>query len=296
MGNLPGIGSLWVEGDLSFLEQLCLLSFVDQGHPVTLFHYGPVGKVPDGIDLVDAREVHDPKKIIINKQFGTPVPQSDVFRLHMLAKTDLIWVDTDVLALKPFEDQSHIFGYFQKRQLCNAILRLPKSSPALADYMDYVADEYPIPPWLDDAERADWEAQRARGELKHASEQAHSVYGPKVLTWFAGASGEISHAKPVPAYYPVPFRQAGEISDLTSAELTEKYLRPETVAVHLWGRRIRWWIAGRGVRRYSLLDRKLRLYGIDRSAAPVIDPNGARKAARRAEKRKLRLEEAQQAS
>lgn len=296
MAGLPGIGSLWVEGDLSYLEQVCLLSFVEQGHRVTLFHYGPVGNIPDGIDLVDAREIHDPKSIIFNKQFGTPVPQSDVFRLHMLAKTDLIWADADVLALKPFDDTPHVFGFFTRRQLCNAVLRLPGESPALAAYLDYVSDEYPIPPWLDDGQRAEWEAQRARGEIKHASEQAHSVYGPKVLTWFCRVSGEIEHAREVPVYYPVPFRQAGDISDLPSAELTEKYLTDSTVAVHLWGRRIRWWIAGRGIRRYSLLDRKMRLYGIDRGAAPVIDPNRARVLARKAERRKRREEAAREAS
>ena len=43
---LKGIGTLWIGGPLSFLEQMCLLSFVAQGHKVTLFHYGEIAHVP----------------------------------------------------------------------------------------------------------------------------------------------------------------------------------------------------------------------------------------------------------
>ena len=51
------IGALWMEGRLSFLEQLCLKSFVDAGHHVVLYHYGPLFGVPDGIELKDANAV-----------------------------------------------------------------------------------------------------------------------------------------------------------------------------------------------------------------------------------------------
>jgi len=55
--NLPTIGMLWLEGPLSFLEQMCLLSFVSNGHKVVLFHYGEVENVPEGIELVSANEI-----------------------------------------------------------------------------------------------------------------------------------------------------------------------------------------------------------------------------------------------
>jgi hypothetical protein len=57
---LKGIGTLWIGGPLSFLEQMCLLSFVAQGHKVTLFHYGEIAHVPQDIEVIDAREIHDP--------------------------------------------------------------------------------------------------------------------------------------------------------------------------------------------------------------------------------------------
>lgn len=46
----PGreIGTLWIGGSLSWLEQLCLKSFVDAGQPITLFAYAPIPNVPAG--------------------------------------------------------------------------------------------------------------------------------------------------------------------------------------------------------------------------------------------------------
>lgn len=272
--KLCGIGSLWVEGPLSFLEQMCLLSFVEAGHDVTLFHYGSVANVPDDINLVDAREIHDPSKILYNKQFGTPVVQSDIFRLHMMMKTDLTWVDADVLCVKPFSNLGqHVFGYFRRKQLCNAVMRLPSDSPGLAAYFDYVQDEYPIAPTLSDEKRQEAEYLKARGEYKHASEQAHSVYGPGVFTWFMEQSGEIEHATPTAVFYPVPFRGVGQVNDLHVRELRKKYIKEETLAIHLWGRRLRWWVRNTGVKRYSLIDRRLRTLGIDRAAAPISKRN-----------------------
>lgn len=264
----PAIGSLWV-GRLSFIEQMCLLSFVAQGHAVTLFHYGTVENVPEAINLVDAREIHDPKKIIYNKQFGTPVVQSDIFRLHMMRQTELIWADTDVLCLKPFLAASYQFGYFRRAQLCNAVMRLPVDSPGLAAYFDYVQDEYPIAPNLPPEEQAALRALKAKGAHKHASEQAHSIYGPGVFTWFMEQSGEITHAAPKSVYYPVPFRQAGTVNDLSSQELRERFVKDDTLAIHLWGRRFRWWVRGRGITRYSLLDRQLRKLGVNPRLAPI---------------------------
>ena len=51
------IGMLWVEGQLSYLEQLCMVSFRDAGHPVRLYTYGAVSRVPEGIEVRPAAEI-----------------------------------------------------------------------------------------------------------------------------------------------------------------------------------------------------------------------------------------------
>ena len=267
MSDLPTIGSLWVDGDLSYVEQACLLSFVDQGHKVVLFHYGPVDNVPDEIELVDAREIYDTRTIIINAQFGTPVPQSDIFRLQMLLKTDYVWADSDMLAIRPLQASPFIFGDQGRGVMCNAMLRLPKTSQSLQDYANHTLDPYPISPWISGEEREILIKEKLAGTLAHASEQSHSVYGPGVLTWFLQEAGELHHASPRSVFYPLPFRQAGQINDIHSSEFAEKYLKDDTVGIHLWGRRIRWWLTRTGVQRYSFLDRRLRRLGVRPKAA-----------------------------
>ena len=95
------------------------------------------------------------------------------------------------------------------------------------------------------------------------------------MTWFLQHHGEIEHASPPPVFYPLPFRQTGQANDIHAREFRDKYLKDETLAVHLWGRRMRWWIA-KGVKRYSFLDRRLRSLGIRPTDAPL--PRGGRRA------------------
>ncbi|WP_171234058.1 ATP-grasp fold amidoligase family protein [Ruegeria sp. HKCCA6837] len=266
--SLPTIGMLWMEGRLSFLEQMCMLSFVEQGHRVVLFHYGQVENVPSGVELVSANEVHEPKQFIMNNQFKTPVPQSDIFRLQLMKKTDFLWCDTDVVALASIPKIDHIFGYYNRDTICNAVMRLPADSPALDAYIDYSKDPYPIRPWVEGEEREELERMKSAGELPHASDQEHSVYGPGVMTWYLRQHDELKHASPIPVFYPLPFRQAGQANDIHVREFRETYIKENTLAVHLWGRRMRWWIAN-GIKRHSFLDRRLRNLGIRASDAPL---------------------------
>ena len=48
------IAMLWMRGQLSFLEQLCIRSFIDAGHHVVLYSYEPVDRVPEGVECRDA--------------------------------------------------------------------------------------------------------------------------------------------------------------------------------------------------------------------------------------------------
>ena len=45
------IAALWIGGALSFLEQLCLKSFVDAGHAIRLYAYEPIPNVPEGVEI-----------------------------------------------------------------------------------------------------------------------------------------------------------------------------------------------------------------------------------------------------
>ena len=107
------IAALWMEGKLSFLEQLCLKSFVDAGHHVKLYHYGPLENVPDGMELADAEEVLSRDADLAHARTGSPALHSDLFRYKLLEKNDrTIWADTDAYCAAPFVTRTgHYYGW-----------------------------------------------------------------------------------------------------------------------------------------------------------------------------------------
>ena len=106
------ISSLWIGGALSFLEQLCLRSFVDAGHAVRLYAYEPIPNVPDGVEIADARPVLSQDGFLRHGRTGSPALHSDLFRYHLLAQCDrTIWADTDAYCVRRFETRTgHFFA------------------------------------------------------------------------------------------------------------------------------------------------------------------------------------------
>ena len=84
----PIINVLWI-GQLSPLEQLCLKSFVAQGHSVHLYTYDRIDNVPQGVTLQDAAEILPPSNIFRNqlgKGKGSLAAFSDLFRYKLLVR------------------------------------------------------------------------------------------------------------------------------------------------------------------------------------------------------------------
>lgn len=234
-----GVASLWIGGSLSFLDRLCLTSFAAQGHEVTLFHYEPITGAPDCVRLVDARDVYPNDKILVHKN-GSPAMHADIFRLHLMAKTDLAWMDTDEFCLKPFEAPG---GYILPREtdkaVTNCVLRLPKDSAALAFMLDFVRDEYPVPPWVLPKVKRALKQAHAEGKPVHVSEQLFTTLGPRLLKYALMQSGEAEHLSPIDAYVPLPstrhrFAAKAKFHDEMTALFSDK-----TYGVHLWGTNLR---------------------------------------------------------
>lgn len=94
---------LWVEGRLSNIERLCLQSFLDHGYDVSLYHYGPLQNVPEGVRMLDAREILPEARLSFDESPSgkSPANFSDLFRYHMLNAKGGWWFDMDFIALKP---------------------------------------------------------------------------------------------------------------------------------------------------------------------------------------------------
>ena len=81
--TLPTVASLWIGGNISFLEQVCLQSFVDHGHRTLLYTYGDVVNAPPGVEVLDAEAIYPTAQMVRHKN-GSPAPTADIFRYQLL--------------------------------------------------------------------------------------------------------------------------------------------------------------------------------------------------------------------
>jgi len=236
---LPPVASLWIGEALSWLERLCLTSFVAQGHPVTLYTYGPVEGVPTGITLADGREILENDDVIVHRRRRSVAPFSDLFRFTLLFKRPgVTWVDTDVYCLRPLDGtEPFLFGYEiyhspERSQVNSAVLRLPPGSGTLSGMLEFMQDLYPVPEWLPKRALDPILARRAAGDPMHVSEMVWGLWGPLGLTEYLRKTGEIAHARPPEVFYPVHFADKELFFQRpmkTLGKLTEA-----TRTIHLW--------------------------------------------------------------
>ncbi|MBQ4824706.1 class I SAM-dependent methyltransferase [Leisingera sp. HS039] len=239
---LPAIASLWVGPELSWLEQLCLQSFLDHGHEVVLFTYDEVKGVPDGVQVADANEILPADRIIRHARTGSPAYHADVFRLHLLRKTNYIWADTDAYCCQPWNIKGkHFHGWISddKPMVNNGVLRLPKTSKTLAAMLRFTSDEYPVPPWYSAEKQAELQALKDSGQGVHVSLLPWGVWGPDALTWFLQETGEVKNSRPGHVIYPVPFKRAGVVLNPNRPNQARGHIRSDTLSIHFWGRRFR---------------------------------------------------------
>lgn len=241
--TLPTIGCLWIGGELSWLEQLCLKSFVDHGHEVILYSYDKVKGVPKGVTRGDAAEILPGDKIVRHANTGSPAYHADIFRLHMLNQTDHIWADTDAFCVQPWDikKDAHFHGWISdnKPMVNNGVLGLPKTSKTLKAMLKFTEDEYPIPPWYSEDRKDELQTLKDKGDGMHVSLFPWGVWGPDALTWFLKDTGEISHSLPGHVIYPVPFSLAGVTLNPDRHAKAEGFIKHDTLSIHFWGRRFR---------------------------------------------------------
>jgi hypothetical protein len=232
------INCLWFGKTLGDLEQICLLSMLRQGHKVRLFCYDTISNVPTGIEISDAREIMPRQELILYRGNGSPALGSNKFRYLIMKKGLGIWLDTDVILIKPIpKPQNCIFGWQDKKLICNAVLYLPQSSPLTGEICNFVSQQYPVPPFFDDATRSELERRSKSGHPVDVRDLPWGVYGPKALTYFVRKNGLLHYSKPKDVFYPVHWSEA-------HALLSPKYdvsalITNSTVAIHLWNAALR---------------------------------------------------------
>ena len=271
MANLPEIASLWIGGRLTWLEQLCLKSFADAGHHITLYSYGEIDNVPDGVHTAEASDIFAGEPMLRHARTGSPAIHADMWRLQLLKKTDKIWVDADIYCYRPFDfDSEFVFGWEKKGLVCNAVLGLPRDSETLNQLLAFFEDEYAIGPWLADWQREELEAEKKAGKPVHMTEQNWGFTGPASVTHFLKETGEIDHAQPQEAFYPVSYKNRNHM--IISRFTPEDQMTDATYGVHFWARRMKPRLEEKEhntPRRGSFMDKLLTKHAIDPKAAPI---------------------------
>ena len=230
------VGTLWIGGALSWMEQLCLKSFVDQGQRITLFSYEDIPNVPAGVIRRDGRDIYDTDDFIKYEKKDSFALFADLFRLHMIAKCPgMIWVDTDVYCHRPMDyDSDHVMGFELPgaQRVNNAVLGLPADSAILQDMLAFTSDRFAIPEFLKPKLQDDYRAAAAAGHPVHVSQQPWGVWGPMMVTHYVHKHGLADQVQPLDAFYPVTFPD--RIRFLRRAGIVRDMLTRHTTALHLW--------------------------------------------------------------
>ena len=266
------IGMMWIGGQLSFLEQLCIKSFLDAGHETVLYSYEDIPNAPAGTRRADANDILPQTNFLRHERTDSPALHSDLFRYHLLARGErMIWADTDAYCVKPFVTESgHFHAWESEKGINGGVLGLPPDSLTLKALLDFTSDEFAVPEWYAGHRRADYQARKDAGTPVHAGEMPWGVWGPHALTHYLKKTGEVRHAMPRAALYPFAYEDRRLM--LRPGFDTTGYITDETFSIHFYGRRMRSRIVAKegGVPKpRSLIGQLLKKHGIDPLAAPI---------------------------
>jgi hypothetical protein len=209
---LPDVVTFW-HGPLDRLRQTCLRSQVAAGHKVTVYSFDPVPGLPDGVANAEAAAV---LPHAFSEKLRPPQPDgswrdwttlqfSDFFRMRLMAECAGLWLDADVLLLKPVEiDPARpFFAWERPRQIGNSVLYLPPGDPIVTAFAKLMEQEELTPDWLSLRHRLTFALRRLRGGSNRLSDIRVAIFGPAALTALARREGELQHALPKQSFYAV---------------------------------------------------------------------------------------------
>ena len=248
---LPEVATLWIGAKLGLIEQLTIQSFLAHGHHFTLFTTEKVEGIPAGTVVRNANEIFPCQHIVRDYKTGSPAIHADMFRYAMLAKTELMWVDMDVLCLRPFYPNSpYVFAFEDENTVNNAVLRLPKDSPTLAALLAYQPETKGYPPFFSTGRKIRYWLKNG-GKKPSINKWPWGSIGPKGLSYHLRQTSEVKHALHKKAFYAIPAKDttaliAGNstLPDLSSTDI---------FYFHLWGKELRHAIAAHGISPNSFL-------------------------------------------
>jgi hypothetical protein len=102
IATMEKVQMLWIGRPLGPIELTAIRSFLNHGHPVDLYLYDHSLAVPAGTTVCDANEIY-PESAVYAYPNGSVSAFSNDFRFELLHRRGGVWVDTDVVCLRPMD-------------------------------------------------------------------------------------------------------------------------------------------------------------------------------------------------
>ena len=232
---LPVIASFWYGSDLSWLEALCIKSFLDRGHRFVLYTADPIAGVPEGTELRPAADILWPPPFDISDNDRLRVAVfSDIFRIRLMQQTGYIWVDLDAYCVRPFAfDSPYVFVRTDRETYPTGVLGFPQDSETLGSMLNFLTSPNPVQPWRGQRLRRISQKRIDQGESWGIETLPWGCSGPRALAHFLRQTGEDKHAMPYDTFYPLRPEELWKLH--ASSVETRQIERDDVYSVHIYG-------------------------------------------------------------
>lgn len=212
----PSFATFWAGHTLSPYEAACIASFVARGYDYTVYSYDRIENLPDGAAPGDAREITEEANVGRFLIRGRPNLShfSDLFRYELFQRTAHVWVDADILLLRPLDlpATGELLAREDPSSLCGAIMRLDGAHPALPTLIERTL------------------ALRDR-------ELVWGATGPRLLTAVFGREAVMGRVYDPRFFFPVHYDQSWKVFLPERREECEA-LCAAAFTTHLWNDRV----------------------------------------------------------
>lgn len=230
----PTLVSFW-HGPMSWLEALCIASFIRHSHRVEVFAFDRPENFPEGAIWRDAAEILPREQLVFYKGKGTPAVFSDRFRLELLRRNRGVYVDLDLYLVAPIlGPPDYLMAWEKPGSVNSAVLHIPADAPLLSDLLSVFSTENrPLfEPFLTPGRRVEVAVRRQLGEKIPPENYQYGATGPMALTHFVRARGLVDRVLPSTSFYPIPYQ--GIPALMQNGSSVDGAIRPETIGIHLW--------------------------------------------------------------
>lgn len=139
------IQSLWIGNQLSKIEELCINSFLKNGHTFHLYSYQEIKNVPLGTVVFDANIIIPYKDVFLDSH-ETWAAFSDWFRYKLLYKKGGWWSDLDVICVKyldmnteyRFSTERYFVGGETRLLVTTSLIKSPSKADFLLELLEYI--------------------------------------------------------------------------------------------------------------------------------------------------------------